>query len=184
MKAPDLKTSSPDIILVAPDVDRDAPLGVGWLNGVNGTSTLLLMGVPGKKINRTTLEAEKGRVRDFLSKDDQLNWMIQFRQQIVGTIWVDLCATKELPAPSISIMIGDAAARGHGVGGSSVQSVVGYMFEQGEDTLYSRMLVENVASASLMKSKGFRPLGSPYVDDDILEWQNVSLSRDAADINV
>jgi hypothetical protein len=102
MKAPQLQTDNPAVTLVAPNVERDAPLGVQWLAGAPGRHTLALMGVSDHDNHETSLATEQKRVQGFIENQQQLNWMIQFNDQVVGAIWVDLQATSELLAPCTS----------------------------------------------------------------------------------
>jgi len=72
MKTTPLETNSPDVQLVVPDIERDAALGVEWLEGELGRATLTSMGVADKDNKPTTLEYERERIRDFIERDDQL----------------------------------------------------------------------------------------------------------------
>jgi len=175
MKAPQLQTINPNILLVEPDIERDAQLGQHWLEGELGRNTLRLMGVANKHNQSTTLEQEKERVRDFIENADQLNWMIQLDHKVVGSIWVDLKSKDKVPAPGLHIMIGDPIVRGKGVGGASAVAVIDYLKQQGETAVYSRTLVNNTAAKKFLKSIGFVPEGEPYTDEDGLEWQNAAL---------
>lgn len=171
-----LQTANKDITLVPPDVERDAPLGVQWLAGEAGRVTLKLMGNTDEQNKPSTLEEEKERVRDFIENTNQLNWMIQFKNSIVGSIWVDLVASEHLPAPSIHLMIGDPNARKHGIGTDACIAVIKYLKNTEEyRTIYSRHLVINIGSAKLLNILGFENNGSTYSDSDGLVWQNVEL---------
>ena len=111
-----IETQNIDIKLVPPDIERDARLGVEWLADDIGRETLRLMGNTNENNKPSTLEEEKERVRGFIENTNQMNWMIQFKDKVVGSIWVDLEDTEYLPAPSIDITIGDPESRGHRVG--------------------------------------------------------------------
>lgn len=174
MKAPHLDTSNPAIELIEPDVERDAALGMEWLHGELGHNTLALMGVAEKDNQPTTLEAEQKRVTGFIEGNGQLNWMIQYDDKVVGSVWVDLKEKEGLPAPSVHIMIGDPAMRGKGIGPASIGAVLEYLTDQGNETVYSRHLTKNKRAASLLESFGFIKSGEPHTDEDGLEWQNVS----------
>lgn len=76
MKAKQLETNQKNIKLIEPNVDRDAPLSMDWLMGKAGEHNLLQMGVAPSAIKTTTFEAEKKRVQDFISKENQLSWLI------------------------------------------------------------------------------------------------------------
>ncbi len=172
----ELTTPSPDIFLVQPDVERDAPIAVRWLEGDIGRNTLRLMGNDDEHNKPSTLEEERERIQGFLDATDQLTWMIRLQNKIVGTVWVNLIAAESVPGPSVHIMIGDPDARGHGVGGNTIASVIAYMKQTGEyDMLYSRHLTENERAAALLQESGFTKLGEPYEDQSGLNWQNVSL---------
>ena len=173
MKTTALETNNPDIHLVAPDIERDAPLSVKWLEGDAGRNTLRLMGVAEKDNLPSTLEQEKERMRDFIENDDQLNWMIAYQNRVIGSVWVDLKPSKHLQSPSMHIMIGSPDARGKGIGSSTVEAVVGYLRQQGYEQIYSRYLIENESSRNMLAELGFTQLGGSYIDEDSLEFQNV-----------
>jgi RimJ/RimL family protein N-acetyltransferase len=172
----DLPTQAPSIRLVKPDVDRDADLGVQWLAGDPGRETLRLMGVPDQDNQASSLELESARVQDFLDGPDQYNWMIQFNGDVVGAVWADLKPTDYIGAPAVSIMIGDPAARGKGVGQPAIEAVVALLSTKGAATIFARHLVGNTASARVLAKSGFRPLGQAYSDNDHLQWQNLKWS--------
>ena len=175
MQAPQLQTYNPNIHLIEPDIERDAQLGQHWLEGELGRNTLSLMGVADSHNQATTLEQEKERVRDFIENADQLNWMIQLDNKVVGSIWVDLKPKDKVPAPAVHIMIGDPIVRGKGVGGASTVAVIDFLRQQGEAAVYSRTLVQNTIAKNLLYDNGFIPYGESYTDEDGLEWQNAAL---------
>lgn len=181
MRAPELRSDGQPVNLVEPNVERDAPLGVKWVNGEFGEETLLSMGnSPDELVNihPTTLEAEEKRVKGFIERDDQLNWMIEFEDNVVGTIWVELKKKGNLPAPSPHIMIGDPEARGHGIGTAATAQVIEYLRTNGEQNVYTRHLVTNTVVEDLLRRAGFTNYGEVYTDDG-LRWQNVRLSLSA-----
>ena len=104
MIAPQLETPRSNVRLIQPNIERDAQLSLSWLKGELGKNTLSLMGATNNNNSQTTLENEQERIKDFIEKDDQLNWMIQLGDKVVGSIWVDLKPTIELPAPAVHIM--------------------------------------------------------------------------------
>lgn len=178
MKAVTLETNNPDLKLVEPVIERDALTSVKWLEGDIGRATLQLMGVADKDNKPTTLQEEEERVKDFLTRKDQLNWMIEHQGNIVGSVWVDLEASEYLPSPAVHIMIGDPNMRGQGVGLASVRSVIQYLKDDGVKVLYSRYITTNTGSEHLLSSLEFNSLGEPYNDGDLL-FQNVKLDLNA-----
>jgi RimJ/RimL family protein N-acetyltransferase len=168
-----LQTNNPDVSLVEPDIERDAALGVQWLEGELGRATLTSMGVAEKDNKPTTLENERERVRDFIEGQDQLNWMIEYKGKIVGSVWADLKQVGNVPAPAIHIMIGDPDVRGKGVGFAATSKVTEHLEDQGFKNVYSRHLTKNNGASGLLRSLGFTELSEPYTDEDGLEWQNV-----------
>ncbi len=175
MKASVLETNNPDLKLIEPNIERDAVNGVKWLEGDVGHATLQLMGVTEEDNKPTTLQQERARVSDFLTREDQLNWMIEYQGKVVGSVWVDLEPSKQLLSPSVHIMIGDPASRGQGVGLASISSVLQYLKDSGERAVYSRYVTMNVGSEHLLSKLGFNKLGEPYQSDDLL-FQNVKLT--------
>ncbi len=175
-----LTTQIPELELVQPDIERDAPISLEWLEGDVGRNTLRLMGNTDENNIPSTLEAEKERVQGFLESDDQLTWMIKFQDKIVGTVWVTLGEHDYLPSPSIHIMIGDPSSRGHGIGLNTTQSVIDHLRSTGQyETLYSRHLVDNGAAGNLLSAAGFEYFGDEYKDTDGLAWQNEKLDLKA-----
>jgi RimJ/RimL family protein N-acetyltransferase len=169
-----LQTNNPDVYLVEPDIERDAALGVQWLEGKLGRATLTSMGVSDKDNKPTNLENERERVRDFIEGQNQLNWMIEYQGKVVGSVWADLKQVGNVPAPAIHIMIGDPDVRGKGVGFAATSKVTEHLEGQGFKSVYSRHLTKNSGASGLLKSLGFTNFGEPYTDDDGLEWQNVT----------
>jgi len=180
----ELGTSMPELKLVTPDVDRDAPISVGWLEGESGKDTLRLMGNAEKDIKPTDLEAEKQRIREFLTTKDQIVWTLQYDSKSVGAVWVDLKPTEYLSAPAVHMMIGDPEVRGKGIGASATQAIVRYLKEENKYAhLYSRHLAHNQAARALLKKAGFDNSGEPYSDNDGLEWQNVRMRLNEVSTN-
>lgn len=173
MKTTVLETDNPNIHLIEPDIERDAALGVQWLEGELGRNTLSLMGVSAADNKPTTLEQEKERVKEFIEKDNQLNWMISYEDKVVGSVWVDLEPSEYLQSPSVHIMIGSPEARGKGIGLSTTAAVVEHLQKQGYAQVYSRYITNNEGSRNLLGKLGFHELGTPYTDEDNLQFQNV-----------
>ncbi len=172
-----LATKSPDIELIEPNIERDAPIAVRWLEGDIGKTTLRLMGNSEADIKTPTLEEEKERIKGFLESEDQITWMISLHDKPVGAVWVNLKPTEYLAAPSVHIMIGDTDARGHGVGGNTIDAVMDYLRGTGDyQELYTRHLVSNVPAGKLFEDAGFSTLGESYEDDNGLSWQNAQVS--------
>lgn len=173
MKAGILHTSNPDVLLIEPNLERDAPLGVEWINCSEGYKTLQLMGVTEKDNKPTTLEHEQRRVQDFIANPNQLNWMISLDSKVVGCVWADIYDTEYLKSPSVHIMIGDTSTRGKGAGTATIGTVLEYLKQQGYKKVYSRYLIINNGSKKLLTKMGFYNDGSSYEDSDRLVWQNV-----------
>jgi RimJ/RimL family protein N-acetyltransferase len=173
----ELSTTHPTVRLVKPNLERDPPLSVAWLADPHGRQTLQLMGVMDSLNQASNLEQETRRVQGFLENPGQYNWMIQFRDHIVGSVWVDRYDSKKIKAPTISIMVGDPSARGQGIGQAVLQAVIDYLHAEGHQVIYACHTSANQASADLLRRLGFQPDGPPYTDpDDHLIWQNLVLS--------
>ncbi|HSX28560.1 MAG TPA: GNAT family protein [Candidatus Saccharimonadales bacterium] len=178
----ELTTENPDVRLIKPDVERDAPASAAWLESEQGRQTLHLMGVPDSENKPSTLLKEQERVRDFLSRKDQCFWMIELRKKVVGAIWTDLVPTEHLGAPAIHLMIGDPSARSQGAGTAAFAAVVRWLSSdpQKNPKIYSRHLVWNEAAAALPLKAGFINDGPSYRDEHGLEWQNVAYHVEVA----
>ena len=177
-----LNTADPLIDLVAPNISRDAPLAVRWLAGSQGRETLRMMGIPEGEIRSASLDEERARVAGFMKRQDQFNWMIEFKGGVVGAIWVDLRPSPVLLAPAVSYMIGDLQARRKGVARASLDAVVQFLSRRGFASLYARTLVINSKSAALLTGAGFAVRGEPYLDpDDGQRWRNFVLRLQGLD---
>lgn len=175
MKAPQIETENVAVKLIEPDIERDAKLGVQWLNGELGRVTMQSMGNSDESLETilpTTLELEVERVKNFINGENQLNWMIEHQGKVVGSVWVDLDDSDHLPSPSVHIMIGDPAMRGKGIGTSAMGAVLSHLEEQGYETVYSRHLTTNEGADKLLKIFGFTDVGNPYTSES-LEFQNL-----------
>lgn len=171
--AVDLQTNNPNVKLIKPDIERDAALGVQWLGGDSGKATLSLMGVADKDNEPTTIEHERERVGDFIKRQDQINWMIEYRGKVVGSVWVNLEQVGSVPAPAVHIMIGDPSVRGKGIGFAATSKVIEYLEAQGFRAVYSRRLIKNSGASGLLQSLGFAKFKESYTDKDGLEWQDL-----------
>ena len=175
MKAQEINLPELNINLIAPDVDRDAKFSIDFLKGGLGKQTMLLMGVPEEQIQETNLETEKERIRSFIENTDQLNWMIQKDDRVIGSIWVDLKFNNEVPAPSTHLLIWDPAFRGKGVGEASLSAVIKLLKDRGEPVIYTRTKVDNIPIYNLLKKVGFKPYTDEYADEYGVIWRNLSL---------
>ena len=174
----EMHTDVPDLLLVQPNVERDAPVAVEWLCGDAGRTTMRLMGNNEDNVGPTTLDAERKRVQGFIDSADQLTWMLHLQSRTVGVIWVDLTSTRHVRAPGVHIMIGEVTARGRGVGRGALVAVVNHLRQIGQyKRVHSRHLESNLPATRLLQSVGFDDVGEPYKEDDgpDLFWQNMQM---------
>lgn len=164
---------SDDLRLIAPHVERDAPLGVGWMSGESGQATQNLMGIAPKEIHDHSLKEEQELVQYFIDTDEELVWMIEYRGRVIGAVEIGLKIPKEENGPSISIMIGEVTARGRGIGKKVMNMAMDYLQRSGYKEVNARYLLENSASKAMNAGLGFIKSGEPYVDEDGLKWQNI-----------
>ena len=130
MKAPELLTSQEHIRLIEPDVERDAPLSFEWLSGEHGRRSQRLLGIPDRDIHPPTLDREEARIESLLDRRDQLAWMIEVDGDVVGAVEVNLDDSEYLPAPWMTIFIGDPQVRGNGIGTTVLRAVVAWLVEE------------------------------------------------------
>lgn len=171
-----LSTDLSELELIKPDIDRDAVTSLDWLKGENGVRTLVLMGVPRDKINQPTIEEERERIKNFLERQDQLNWAIYYMGRVIGATWVDLVESNKVQPPSVHIMIGDTNLRTKGIGSATIKAVLQYLIDDlSYDVIYSRHLTHNAPISKVFEKFGFIANGELYSDEDGLIWQNVAL---------
>ena len=175
----DLPTSIPELVLTNPVPNRDASFALSWFEAESGKDTLLKMGNAPDEITEPSLEGEIATIEEFLTLENegkQKNWMLRYGETTIGAAWIDLVENHGVVAPSVHLMIGDPAFRGKGVGKAAMNTMITYLKNNGNDTVYSRHLVSNEAVTGLTRSLGFVPDGKSYVDENGLEWQNIKLS--------
>lgn len=175
----DIQTDIPDISLVTPNPERDAPFALNWFVSKFGKETLLLMGNAENEIEPSTLESETKIIGEFieLEKDNkQLTWMIRDQDKTIGATWIELADTPDVKSPAIHIMIGDKEYRGKGIGRSVINEMLQYLdTDLRANDVYSRHLASNEAAKKLLESCGFGNDGEVYSDSNDLNWQNVHL---------
>jgi RimJ/RimL family protein N-acetyltransferase len=164
-----------DIELTEIDLERDAPLATAWINGPGGARMLQLMGILVPDDFKTTLASEQKTLQSIVDNKEELAWMIAYDGQVVGILEVHLATQDGRPAPNVGIMIGDASARGRGIGTSAMQFALQELAKLGHGTIYARVLTHNMASQKMLAKLGFTNNGEPYKDTDNLLWQNYSL---------
>jgi len=175
----DLSTRIPELVLTNPVPDRDANFALSWFESKTGKDTLLKMGNAPDEINEPSLEGELATLEEFLSLEDegkQKTWMLRYGEITIGAAWIDLVENHGVEAPSVHLMVGDPSFRGKGIGKATMNAMITYLKENGNDTIYSRHLVSNEVVTGLNRSLGFVPDGQSYVDKNGLEWQNIKLS--------
>lgn len=176
MLAPELITSDENIRLIMPNIERDAPTSVTWLEGDQGKETLRAMGVPEKDIIEPTLEGEEERINTMIESTHHIAWMIEQDGDVIGVAEVELEPTEYVDAPALSVMIGDPWERNKGVATTVLRSVIDWLHAEYENTfVYARHRSSNEASAQVLLKLGFEDDGAPYKDQDGLVWQNVVL---------
>lgn len=164
---------SDELRLVPPNVERDAPLGVKWMSGKSGRETQRLMGIAPEQIHDHDIAEEQKLVQYFIDTDEELVWMIEYNQKVIGAVEIGLKIPKEESGPSVSIMIGDITSRGQGIGKKVMNVVMDYLRRNGYKEVYARYLLDNTASKAMNLGLGFVKNGEPYVDEDGLVWQNI-----------
>lgn len=174
-----LQTLLPDLSLISPNPLLHAPITLSWFTSENGKETLLLMGNAEHEIETPSLESERQILQEFVdleSKNEQLTWMVKFRQRIVGVAWIELTENHNVYPPSVHLMIGDKDYRGKGIGKVVMQTLLQYIKDHIDSrVIYSRHLTSNIVVANMNRGLGFVNDKEPYVDNNGLEWQNVKL---------
>jgi len=174
-----IKTDIPNLILVAPNPERDAPFAHKWFTSEYGKETQLLMGNAECEIKPSTLDSETATLQKFIDKEqkrEQLTWMIRDQDKTIGAIWIELIDTPEVKSPAVHILIGDKDYRGKGIGKEVMGKIIQYINNDLKlRDIYSRHLAKNKAAKGLLESFGFLNDGNTYTDKNKLEWQNVHL---------
>ncbi len=174
-----LRTSLPDLILVKPNPLLHAPITLSWFTSENGKETLLLMGNAEHEIKTPSLDSERQILEEFIdleSRNEQLTWMIEFNQRLIGVCWIELVKNHSVLPPSVHLMIGDKSFRGRGISKVVMQTLIRYIKDNTDThTIYSRHLKSNIVVANMNQGLGFINDNAPYVDNNGLEWQNIKL---------
>lgn len=175
-----IRTSIDGLLLVDPDPIRDAPFALSWFKASYGRETLLLMGNAEHEINIHSLKGEIQTLEKFIDlneRNEQLTWMLQVDDKIIGAAWIELIENHGVHPPSVHLMIGDKEYRRRGIGKATMVALIGYIKKNIKTSvIYSRHLKSNIVVATMNQSLGFLNEGDSYVDENGLEWQNVKLA--------
>lgn len=161
--------------LVDINVERDAPMGVKWLNGIHGVETFRLMGNVIADDWQTNIDEQREVLAGIINDSKGLSFMVEADGKIVGIVETHPDSTPELPGPSIHIMLGDHNARGRGIGYASQLQQIDKLKQLGYKKLYSRAQTINVGSNNLLTKLGFEKYGEIYVTAEGLKYQNYIL---------
>lgn len=175
-----IPSANPIVELVPPNPERDTPHAMRGFADEAGKRTLLLMGNPERVITPTSYQKEHDILSSFVElaqSGERLTWMMSADDKTIGAIWVELKAADGVPTPAVSVMIGDPAYRGQGLGRAAMVSVIDHLKANTDyENLYARRLTDNTGSAALLDSLGFTAMGGPYTDEDGLTFQNFQCS--------
>lgn len=122
-----LSTSLAGLTLIEPVPAQHAPITLGWFEADYGRETLLLMGNAEHEIEKPSLASEMKVLEEFVElsrKNEQLTWMMQFENMIIGVAWVELVENHTVPPPSAHLMIGNKEYRGRGIGKATMQALI------------------------------------------------------------
>lgn len=174
-----MKSVRPDVELLLPDIDRDAPFAYSWFIRPEGRTTLLSMGNAESEIKDSTLEGERKIIKEFLELEEegkQITRAIVVDEKTIGCVWIELFENHGVKPPSLHIMIGDPDYRGKGVGRAVMQSAINYIRDTLHcEAIYTRHLEHNLPVTKLNESLGFQKDGEPHKDENGLVWQGVKL---------
>lgn len=161
--------------LVEVDIERDAALAAEWINAPGGPQMLQLMGMTVPNDFKTTAAIERDRIEKMVNDPGELIWMIAYEGKVIGLAGVHTVSHDGLPVPNTTMMIGDESMRGRGIGTVANRLRIEKLKALGYKRVYARALTRNTASLRMLQKLGFENSGSAYVDEDGLNWQNVSL---------
>lgn len=168
------------IKLISPRPEH-AAISLEWVSGIKGRKLLEKMGNNIPDNWTPTIKEEKQRISDFITKDDQINWAIQYEGKVVGAVWLDL-REDHLLGPHI--MIGDESVYGRGIATSVLSAVCDWALKEKKGNLArfnfkrltTRCRVDNAPMIHVNEKLGFKPVGQQYLEDAI-EWQNYQITE-------
>jgi RimJ/RimL family protein N-acetyltransferase len=174
-----IRTSLASLTLIEPKPINHAPATLSWFESDDGRETLLLMGNAEHEIKKPSLTSETQILEEFVElrhKNEQLTWMLQFKDKVIGVAWIELIENHHVLPPSVHLMIGDKEYRGRGIGKATMQALVQYIkYNIDTKVIYSRHLKSNIVVTNMNRRLGFIDDGESYIDNNMLEWQNVKL---------
>jgi RimJ/RimL family protein N-acetyltransferase len=174
-----MQSNRPDIQLLPPDIERDAPFALSWFERPEGHATLISMGNAENEIEPPTLEGEADTLRGFIELEKegkQITRMIITDKKTIGAVWIELFENHSVKSPSVHIIIGNPEYRGKGIGKSVMQAAIRHIKTTLHlKTVYSRHLAKNEPVTNLNDALGFHKDDNPYTDDNGLVWQNIKM---------
>lgn len=183
MKGPALTTkyAGAKLKLVPPELEHAAE-SLRWVTDP------LVCRFMGMDFSDASLAREQSRLREIIESDDGYYWEISLDGRLVGNASLHSLAEYRNKygkrAASYTIMIGDRAAMGRGIGTAATRAIFDWGFGKGGlELIVSRVAGQNTPSMSLMKKLGMRLTGTePNTGagrDAFTEWQVFEVARGA-----
>ena len=166
--------------LVEPQL-KYAQASLSW---VQATDVIQFMGAD---FSNPSLEGEQERIEDIIKNEDEYSWMIECEGRVIGNVCINCIAekTKEFGrrAGNLTVLIGDRAYWGKGIGTKVCAVVLDWAFSDGGfETMAARALQENTASIKTMQKLGFAEIGMEPFDGEIhgkkTVWIRMKMERD------
>lgn len=161
-----------ELSLIEPNPKKDATVSLLWLKGEHGRETMRLMGCIVPEGFEPSLKTEIKRLKLMAKSKNELIRMISYKGSIIGALEIWRVQYDHVPAPSISILIGNPAMRGLRLGSKILSTVEKILSDIGNEIAYTRTLLSNVGSTDFFERNGFVKIGAPYSDESGLIWQN------------
>lgn len=166
------------IRLISPSPEH-AEISLGWVGGIKGRRLLEKMGNNLPEDWVPSLVEEKNRINNFLTKEDEVNWTIEYHGRVVGAVWLSLSKGR-LIGPHI--MIGDESVYGKGIATNAMHAVCDWALKSKQGTLQrfnfdqltTRCRVDNQPIIRVNEKLGFEPVGETY-EEDGFTWQNYTM---------
>jgi RimJ/RimL family protein N-acetyltransferase len=183
MKGPSLKLEyeSAELKLVPPEPIYAA-------DSLHWVSDPLVCRFMGMDFSDASLEREQERIREISESEDGYYWEMSLDGQMVGNASLHALAecheNYQQKAASYTIMIGDRAAMGRGIGTAVTRAVFDWGFGKGGlELIVSRVAEQNTPSMALMKKLGMWPAGTePNTGagrEEFADWQVFEITHSA-----
>jgi RimJ/RimL family protein N-acetyltransferase len=138
----------------------------------------------GADFSGVSMQTEEDRIKQLLSGDDTIDWMIELDGAVIGNIEInsikEMSVQYGVKAGKFSTLIGDKTQWGKGIAPAAKRAVMDWAFSDGGFELFvGKVLPANTRSVRSIEHLGFEFEKTEYEEEDgkTIEWRIYTMSK-------